>query len=101
MNGIIEETQLQWTMQGSQFADTVIEDAIKPPIYTRKDEDVEEEELFFEEILGNESRTSLQEPYPWPKMEISWKEYMSLWTLWRHALIIKVLGKSITFKILE
>ncbi|KAK8539688.1 hypothetical protein V6N13_072320 [Hibiscus sabdariffa] len=38
---------------------------------------------------------------PWPRVTITKEECISLWKPWRRALIVKVLGKSVSYKILE
>lgn len=36
-----------------------------------------------------------------PVVDLPWDEYKSWWVSWRRALILRVLGKSFSYKILE
>ncbi|KAI5661200.1 hypothetical protein M9H77_20523 [Catharanthus roseus] len=53
------------------------------------------------DIVGSQIPTDPLAIQAWPFVDIETETYKQLWKPWKRALIVKVLGKSITFKALE
>lgn len=71
----------------------------KPPFYTGEGEDDYMDDLGISDILGDQDVVADGELCP--IADIPWDSYKQSWLPWRRALIIKVLGKAFSFKVLE
>lgn len=84
---------------GSSFADALKGSTRKPALYTGEGEDDPLDDLDISEVLHHQTADDGQVTRP--IVDIPWNEYKQMWLPWRRALILKVLGKTFNFRILE
>lgn len=81
-------------MVGPSFATTVQGQTMQKMIYIREDkEDMDDDVIHVQEEEPDPVRCLV--------VDIPWDKYKSYWLPWRRALILKVLGKNFSFKVLE
>lgn len=87
-----------WTGDAT-FADIVQGRHSPKVIYTSDDEEDPMDDLSLAEVVHvpDEKEAAIV----CPEVDIPWDEYKSYWQPWRRALILKVLGKSFSFRALE
>lgn len=83
------------------FADAIRGDSSKYPIYIVEEDKDDEDFDSMQEVYGAKACTDTTGQHQWPFMDIKEETYRMLGEPWCRALIIKVLGKSVTFKLLE
>lgn len=71
----------------------------RPPIYIGDDAMMEDEELGLSN-LGNPHKV-MDDDIDITNVVFSPEEYEEMWNPWRKALILKLLGKSVSYRILE
>lgn len=64
-------------------------------------EDDEEKYTGIDELFITPADSEEQPPKFGPRVEISKEKYLSLFKQWRGALIVKLLGKSVSYRILD
>lgn len=85
--------------QTGTFAEMLQKAPTKPPLYTGEGEDDLIDELGMVDILQDQD--TVEEGELCPMVDIPWDHYKQTWQKWRRALIVRTLGKSFSFKVLE
>lgn len=83
----------------ASFADVLTGQHHTLTIYTGDGEDDITDDLGMADVI--QAPLDAVDPETCPIVELSWEEYRELWKPWRRALILKVLGRNIHFRILE
>lgn len=83
----------------SSFAKVLNRQCPQPLLYTGEGEEDSIDDLGLDDILQNQE--AVAEGELCPIVDILWEAYKKSWQPWRRALIIRVLGKSFNFCLLE
>lgn len=81
------------------FAEALQGQHKKLEIYTGEGEEDITYDLAMADVI--QSLMEALDPETCPIVDLSWEEYHTLWKPWRRAMILKVLGRTINFKIVE
>lgn len=94
-----EPTEPGNVWQYAMFVEAVRGRTFKLPFYTGEGEEDALDDLSVTDIMQNQD--VIEEGELCPVVDIPWDTYKKSWQQWRRALIIKVLGKAFSFKMLE
>lgn len=84
------------------FADTLRQDHHVPePTHFYMGDDDEEKYPGVDELFNSQKISDDLNPSMGPKLELSKEKYISLFKPWRGALFIKLLGKSVSFRVMQ
>lgn len=84
---------------GGSLAAKLRQPVVKPPIYTGEDNMDDEEGLDLSNLV--DPLKSIDADLAMPVIDFTLEECQQLWKPWRKALILKVLGRNVSFKVLE
>lgn len=94
-----DEASPQTTPKPVSFADALQGKGKKLEIYTGEGEEDIIDDLDMSDAIQNQR--DVVDPETCPIVDLPWEEYRALWQPWRWALILKVLGRSLNFKMVE
>lgn len=88
------ETPNIW--QHKSFAEVVNKPKVSKPFYMGENEEDYWETEMLDQMYMEQSDTENHQT-PWPELELSYTKCMHLWQPWKRALVIKLLGKNISY----
>lgn len=81
------------------FLSEIVSNPRRPPIYEGKREEEELEELEVEDYYGVAPPSEEELPAAYPAVHVELDEYPALWKPWLRDLIVKVLGRNISYEV--